>query len=384
MRRKPRRWRAVRHSIAGTVIFARNREGVADDGLGDEPVRSRRETAADAEIDIELAELEVRDREQRVLLLPQRQEMPDLSELAVVFEADEEILAQLAGEPGRRRKLGLALVAQSYVDDGIYDELPIRIANPDDRPHLDAVGQELTAAIDGKRRIKPKLPPLGDAVGQFRSAVETVIRDQSARKLRSGAALQNVIEMLLEGPLADLGDLGVVDLDFVRGQSCPGVRCGNRDGCKQDSTEDLLVHGDGSCGAMRARGSKAGQRRDLPTTSFSHGRAPMGVAVSHQCEKFEELPDDPGAGPRVEWRQSWRRTPSPSRENRLHPSRGNRRPRARPGGNPPRGPSRDERRGRNSPSATTTSGISGPACAITPSTAISASARRPMAWCRRT
>ncbi len=100
----------------------------ADDGLGDEPVRSRRETAADAEIDLELAELEVRDREQRVLLLPQRQEMPDLSELAVVFEADEEILAQLAGEPGRRRKLGLALVAQSYVDDGIYDEFPIRIA----------------------------------------------------------------------------------------------------------------------------------------------------------------------------------------------------------------------------------------------------------------
>ena len=25
----------------------------------------------------------------------------------------------------------------------------------------------------------------------------------------------------------------------------------------------------------------------------------MGVAVSHQCEKFAELPDDPGAGPPV-------------------------------------------------------------------------------------
>src|SRR5437660_12351927 len=106
MRRKPRRWRAVRHSIAGTVIFARNREGVADDGLGDEPVRSRRETAADAEIDVELAELEVRDRKQRVLLLPPRQEMPDLSEPAAVVAADEKILAELAGQPGPRPNNG--------------------------------------------------------------------------------------------------------------------------------------------------------------------------------------------------------------------------------------------------------------------------------------
>src|SRR5260370_28073475 len=95
----PCRRRAARHPVTGTVVFARNREGVADDGLGDEPVRSRRETAADAEIDVELAELEVRDREQRVLLLPQRQEMPDLSNLPVAFEADEEIFAQPALHP---------------------------------------------------------------------------------------------------------------------------------------------------------------------------------------------------------------------------------------------------------------------------------------------
>src|SRR6202165_1759129 len=277
----PSRRRAARHPVAGTVIFARNREGVTNDGLGDEPIRSRRETATDAEIDVELADLEIGDGKQRVLLLPQRQEMSDLSELAVVFEADEKIFAELAGEPGRRRKVGLALLAQTHVDDGIYDEFPIRIANPDNRPYLDAesglresrrriaelqidaveeialarvrgheqgsdlgdVGQKLAAAIDGKRRIKPKLPPLGDAVSQFRSAVETMIRDQCARKLRLGAALQNVVEMLLKGPLADLGDLGVVDLDFVRGQSCSRLRCDNRDGCEQNSAEELLVHG---------------------------------------------------------------------------------------------------------------------------------------------
>src|ERR1700674_3466256 len=147
--------------------------------------------------------------------------------------------------------------------------------------HLDAVEQELAAAIDGKGRIKPKLPPLADAVSQFRSAVETMIRDQSARKLRPGGALQNVIEMLLKGPLADLGDLGVIDLDFVCRQSCTRLRHRHRDGCEPESAEDLLVHGE-----YGAQGSKVGHRRDPPTTSFSHGRVPLGVAVSHQYEKF--------------------------------------------------------------------------------------------------
>src|ERR1700694_2128647 len=109
----PSRRRAARHPVTGTVIFARNGEGVANDGLGDEPVRSRRETAADAEIDVEPADLEIGDGKQRVLLLPQRQEMSDLSELAVVFEADEKIFAELAGEPGRRRNVRLGLVGRT-------------------------------------------------------------------------------------------------------------------------------------------------------------------------------------------------------------------------------------------------------------------------------
>src|SRR2546430_15500155 len=70
--------------------------------------------------------------------------------------------------------------------------------------------------------------------------------------------------MLLNRPLADLGDLGVVDLDFVRGESDTRRRCDHRHD-NQSSTEDLLVHGEQ--GGMRsgfvsfARGGPKSVRR---------------------------------------------------------------------------------------------------------------------------
>src|SRR6266567_793550 len=110
-------------------------------------------------------------------------------------------------------------------------------------PDLESIGQELAAVIDRKRRVEAKLPPISQPIGPFRSAIETMVRNQSAGKFGLGAPSKSVIEMLLKGPLTDLGDFGVVDLDFVRGQSGARFHCGKRDGCKQKSAEDLLVHG---------------------------------------------------------------------------------------------------------------------------------------------
>jgi hypothetical protein len=73
-------------------------------------VRSRREPVSHAEIYIEFAELEIRDGEQRMLLLLQRQETSDLPEVTLIFESEEEILTELARQPGRWREIRLPVL----------------------------------------------------------------------------------------------------------------------------------------------------------------------------------------------------------------------------------------------------------------------------------
>jgi hypothetical protein len=57
------------------------------------------------------------------------------------------------------------------------------------------------------------------------------VGDEPAGKRRLLDAQGNVIEMLLDGELADLGDAGVIDLDFVgrmRSRRERGAKCEER------------------------------------------------------------------------------------------------------------------------------------------------------------
>ena len=62
-----------------------------------------------------------------------------------------------------------------------------------------------------------------------------MVRDQRAGISGGGDAGDGVVEVLLDGELTDLVDLGVVDLDFVDGMSQPGTEKTQRRGGKQNN-----------------------------------------------------------------------------------------------------------------------------------------------------
>ena len=61
--------------------------------------------------------------------------------------------------------------------------------------------------------------------------MEAMIRREAAREFRGRLPYAGKIEVLLVGPLPDLGDVGVVDLDFVMDlvDSQRGPGCGHKD-----------------------------------------------------------------------------------------------------------------------------------------------------------
>ena len=63
--------------------------------------------------------------------------------------------------------------------------------------------------------VEAGLPPIGDPVGEFRGALQTVVRRKSARKLRLLLTDSREIQVLFVAPLADIVDIGIIDLDFV-------------------------------------------------------------------------------------------------------------------------------------------------------------------------
>jgi hypothetical protein len=71
--------------------------------------------------------------------------------------------------------------------------------------------------VDRERRVETKLPPIGDAIGEFGRAVEAMVWDQTAEKIRLPAPGPSVIQVLFDGPLSNLGNLGIVDLNSIRG-----------------------------------------------------------------------------------------------------------------------------------------------------------------------
>jgi hypothetical protein len=83
----------------------------------------------------------------------------------------------------------------------------------------------IAIAVDRPGNVEPGLEPIGHAIGEFRSGIECVVGNEAAGKLGLFAADDGVVEVVLTGPLADIGDLAVVDLDLVIGVSrhhrCP-------------------------------------------------------------------------------------------------------------------------------------------------------------------
>jgi hypothetical protein len=79
---------------AAVVALAGNRKGIADDRFEYQPVRSRGEAVANAEFYIDFLHLEVGDRIQLLAWLGQRQEIADLAEIGIIFEADKSVLAE--------------------------------------------------------------------------------------------------------------------------------------------------------------------------------------------------------------------------------------------------------------------------------------------------
>ena len=80
---------------------------------------------------------------------------------------------------------------------------------------LGPVGEEFAAAADPKRQVEAGFPPIGDAIGEFGGALQATVRRKAAREFRLLLADRREIQVLFIAPLADIIDIGVINLDFV-------------------------------------------------------------------------------------------------------------------------------------------------------------------------
>jgi hypothetical protein len=109
------------------VALARDRERVAENGLGDQSVGALRQPVAEPKLDIHDADLEIGDREDCVLLLLQRQEIADLTEVIIILGPIKKSSPSLRASRSSGRKsvsppapkltstIGLAMNSQSVL-----------------------------------------------------------------------------------------------------------------------------------------------------------------------------------------------------------------------------------------------------------------------------
>src|SRR6185369_720393 len=206
-----------------------------------------RETVADAELDIEAVHLEVDDAEDVVALLPERQEISDRAKIGVVLDRDCEILAKVPREPCVRCEGDLAVPTEAEINDRIDDEIIVALAPADDgadfhaparvgklrhkvlvfdveaikeialcRIGCDEQGAQLHRVemiaifVDRPWNVEPGLEPIGHTVSEFRGGIERVVGNEATGKVRLLAADEGVVEVMLTGPFADVGNLRVV------------------------------------------------------------------------------------------------------------------------------------------------------------------------------
>jgi hypothetical protein len=214
-RLRPHRHRGVQ-SAAIVLVLAQYREGVAEDSLEYQPVGSGREAISSTKFNIDVFHFEIGDRVKLLVLLLQWQNIPHLAVVGVVFEPDKAIIPEIAGEPRRRHKVGLAAWAEADIDDRIDDELLFFVADPDDRPDFKpprdlrklrqlltelkvdtveeaplggvgnyeqaadfgSVGKKFTNASGREGQVEADLPPFSEAISKFRRALQAMVRGE--------------------------------------------------------------------------------------------------------------------------------------------------------------------------------------------------------------
>src|SRR5882757_5003349 len=115
-------------------------ECAADDQFGDDLVGGVGEAESQAEIDVEPESLEVDDGEHIVTLPVDRREIPDRTDIGVVFDAQHHLSADIVGEPQRWSERRRAAWAEVHIDDRVDDEFPTEVAHAQDRPQLQGEG----------------------------------------------------------------------------------------------------------------------------------------------------------------------------------------------------------------------------------------------------
>src|SRR5258708_29299912 len=71
-----------------------------------------------------------------MLLLGNRLEVADLSEIGIVFEAGVQVRAELPRQPGRGREIRLAILSEADIDDRVDDEFVLGVTEADDGTDL--------------------------------------------------------------------------------------------------------------------------------------------------------------------------------------------------------------------------------------------------------
>jgi len=82
--------------------------------------------------------------------------------------------------------------------------------------HLESVQHRTEVTGDAvERKIQTLLEPVCDAVSPFGHAIERVVGNEAAREARRLQSIERVIVVKFKIKDAGVGNLGVVDLDFV-------------------------------------------------------------------------------------------------------------------------------------------------------------------------
>jgi hypothetical protein len=115
-------------------------------------------------------------------------------------------------EQGRReRRSGVVILKV----DAVEERPLVGMRGDEQRAELERVGQQAALTIHGPRNVETEFEPLGNAPGELRRAIERVVRREAAREARLIVAEKGVIQVLLDSELSDLGNLRVIDLDFI-------------------------------------------------------------------------------------------------------------------------------------------------------------------------
>src|SRR5580704_6689086 len=104
--------------------------------LGHDSIRARSKTIADSGIHVETTDLEIDYSIDVVLLLVERYEVLDRTEVGVVLDTQREVFTELPRKTRRRCEYGISVMSESEINDRIDDELVIALAPTDNWPDL--------------------------------------------------------------------------------------------------------------------------------------------------------------------------------------------------------------------------------------------------------